>query len=191
MLAMPKAEAELVADSWAMGYVNASCYWGARYTVLGWFRRHWLEARTRVLLGMWEDLDSRLLLILADEQHALEVATAVEHTFDILGRHYRFNELSNSDKKVIAAELRRQAKTRSILDPNGAHGFGLVCLWLESQTLGNDEARLVCREVEERISELDDCLKRHKDAMRSRTQSAEEKPAALLQDKGDQLSLFD
>ena len=113
-----------------------------------------VTAREEALWEMWNGLSERLVLTKANEQSWLEVASGVVYVIDAISAHQNPSRLPNDKKKAMADELRREGKRRAATDGNLAHAFGIVCLWLESQTLPGEKAARVRAEAGQKLDEL-------------------------------------
>jgi len=142
-------------------------------------KRRWLAARVEGIRLMWQELDDRLLLAMGSEQTCLEIATAVEHALRGLGRHRQLEDMTDQEKRETAAMLRKAANKRAKLDPTGAYGFGIVCLWLESQSLPGEIAAEVRDEALEKINELLEGLDRYKEFSEKRRVELADKKAFM------------
>jgi hypothetical protein len=111
-------------------------------------------AREDALWETWNGLSDRLVLTAANEQSWLEVARGVEYVIDAIFADQDPSRLPNDKKIEIADELRREGKRRAATDGYLAHAFGIVCLWLESQTLPGEKAARVRAEAGQKLDEF-------------------------------------
>jgi hypothetical protein len=127
---------------------------GASCPVLEAMEKGCFAAQEEALWEMWNGLSDRLLLTKANEQSWLEVASGVAYVLDAICAEQNPGRLPNDKKKAIADELRKEGKRRAATDSNLAHAFGIVCLWLESQTLAGETAARVRAEAGQKLDEL-------------------------------------
>jgi hypothetical protein len=111
-------------------------------------------AQEDALWEMWNGLSDRLVLMKANEQSWLEVASGVVFVIDAINAHQNPSRLPNDKKKEMVDELRREGKRRAATDGNLAHAFGIVGVWLESQTLPGEKAARVRAEAGQKLDEL-------------------------------------
>jgi hypothetical protein len=112
-----------------------------------WTKRRHDEARGKLLLLLWRDLHDVLLPVLLDTHAAAEMGETIKALMAVAPPS-RANGRVSAAKRRIAAHIRLSPKAAAVDAVSHALGYGVVSLWLESQTLDGADALAVHEETE-------------------------------------------
>jgi hypothetical protein len=112
-----------------------------------WTRRRQDAERCEVALTLWRELHEMLVPVLLDVDAARGLGAAIRELIAVTMPEGRSDRRLSNAKRLLAAHIQGAPKASSAEAANLSRAYGVVTLWLESQTLGGASAQMVYEET--------------------------------------------